>query len=112
MEFLVALALSTQDFHYAPFILQQEDAVYVDDQLDVQKCKFEKKRYSRWYWFDGVAQGSKHIIDRMTVRFAIVDDNKRSVVAMASPPFDTMKVNIKAIGTYKLSSNTTEVTCA
>ncbi|GGB60440.1 hypothetical protein [Blastomonas aquatica] len=109
---LMVLTLSAQAPTYAPFILQQEDAVYVDDKIDLKKCHFDKSGYTRWYWFDAIARNSKYIIDRTTVRFAVVDDKKSRVIATAPPPFDAIKVKFKAIGTYKLVSEKTEVTCA
>lgn len=109
---LMFLTLSAQAPTYAPFILQKEDAVYVDSKIDLKKCAFDKSGYTRWYWFDVIARDSKYIIDRTTVRFAVVDDKKSRAIATAFPPFDTIKVKFKAIGTYKLASDKTEGTCA
>lgn len=112
IQYLAALALAAQDFSYAPFILQQEDAVYVDEQIDLNTCKIDKNRYSRWYWFDAIAPGDgTHVIHLHTVRFAIVDDHKALVVAMAYPPFDTMSVKTVAHGTYQFVGEKTDLQC-
>lgn len=112
IQYLLALSLAAQDFSYAPFILQQEDAVYVDSQIDLKKCNITKDRYSRWYWFDAMAPGDgTHVIYLHTVRFAIVDDNKNTVVAMAYPPFDTIEVKTVAHGTYQFVGEKTDMQC-
>ncbi|MCG6119065.1 MAG: hypothetical protein MEP44_00305 [Blastomonas sp.] len=112
IQYLAALALTAQDFSYAPFILQQEDAVYVNEQLDLKTCKIDKNRYSRWYWFDALAPGDgTHVIYLHTIRFVFVDDKKGKVVAMAYPPFDTMKVKTVAQGTYQFVGEKTDILC-
>jgi hypothetical protein len=97
----------------APFIITSEDAVYIDKRIDISKCNIDIRRYSRYYWFDWVAKGSLNIIDRSIVRFAVVDGSKNGrVYAVAAPPFDVIKVQFIAIGTYELSSGDTKATCA
>jgi hypothetical protein len=112
ITYLLALSLAAQDFSYAPFILEHQDAVYVDSQINLTKCNINKNRYSRWYWFDGIAPGDgTHIIHVHTVRFAIVDDKKNKIVAMAYPPFDTINVKTVAHGTYRFVGEKTDMQC-
>ncbi len=108
---LMALTLFAQAPTYAPFILQQEDAVYVDSNLELKNCKINKNSYSRWYWFDGIGKAGNYTIDLTTVRFVFVDDQRGEVVAMAYPPFDEVEVKTVANGTYKFVNNRTEIHC-
>jgi hypothetical protein len=98
----------------APFILTEEDAIYVDSIIGKSICGFSKSdSHSRYYYYDIISRGGKFEINPFAVRFVFIEDGRNRVHATTGFPIEyEQSPKLKAFGDYSLTDEKIEkVTC-